>query len=277
MNYTVAVNYTESLSIALLSGNDKLSHKETFRVTRNGRSDVLTYCCSSFKDKAPQTPNPLYSNFFNSFLNVNERFIKEGDTALDIGAYDGDTALPIAYLCGPTGKTYSFECGEAFMSQLSVNVGFNPSLNIEGIPAALMPKSGIEQFLYCATDYNGGHPSTNSWVGTYTVPRLVRAISFEDFSKGRDLSKLSFVKIDTEGHDFHILWSFKGFLKEKRPVIHAEWFPRTDPYIHQLTQFLDYRIFCGFTLEPVFLGNPDTKWRQDIILVPSEKVGQFGL
>lgn len=218
---------------------------------------------------------PPYSKFFNEFLNINERFFSKGCTAIDIGAHDGDTTLPISTLTAG-GKTYAFECAEAFITQFGINLAYNPTLDIEAVPFALMPTSGIHEFLYCAgDDYNGGHPSTNSWVGTYKIPRLVRGINFFEYFANKDLSKLAFVKIDTEGHDFHILWSFKEALKSLRPVIHAEWFPRTDPFIYQVITHLGYEIYCGYSLEPLKLG--ESQWRQDIILVPSEKIVNFGL
>lgn len=274
MDYKVTKNYTRDPKIVCMPGNDKLSHKETFTAERGNQCQQLAYCHGFFNTKG-QPPKESYSVWFNSFLNINERFIPEGTVALDIGAYDGDTTLPIAFCTGKTGKVYAFECGEAFMSQLSPNVGLNPNLNIEAVPYALMPISGVHEFLYTGEDYNGGHPSTNSWVGSYKVPRLVRAISFNEYFNGKDIGRLSFVKVDVEGHDFHVLWSFKEVLKELRPVIHAEWFPRTDPYIYQVLQYLEYSLFCGFTLEPLTLGK--SQWRQDIVLVPTEKIENFEL
>lgn len=268
------MNKVEVVSIEELPKNDRLCYKEIFSIKKDKLIENIIYCHSNFDIKNKKDLS-LYSKQFCDLVNIFQRFIFPGDVALDIGAYDGDTTLPIAHLCGKFGKTYAFECGEAFCSKLSVNAGFNPHLNIELIPAALMPESGIHTFLYCPTDYNGGHHSTNSWVGTYTVPRLVRGISFEDFSKGKDLSKLSFIKVDAEGHDFHILWSFKDFIKTVKPVIHAEWFPQTDLYIKELADYIGYETFCGFTLEPITIGI--SSWRQDILLIPRENLNKYDL
>jgi FkbM family methyltransferase len=275
MNYKTLNQYTSNSTIRSLGKNDKLSMEEKFEVNIRGRNFPVTYCHPKVGKDAAALYKPEYNKFFNEFLNTNERFIPDGSYAIDIGAYDGDTTLPIAALCGRNGLVYSFECGEAFMSQFSINSGLNPHLNIVGVPLALMPTTGIHEFLYSPDDYNGGHHSTNSWVGTYTVPRLIRGVSFKDFSSNQDLSKISFIKVDTEGHDFHILLSFKEFIKQVRPVLHVEWFPRTDPYMRQLVEYLGYSIFCGFTLEHIVLGQ--SQWRQDLVLVPKEKINQFQL
>lgn len=273
MNAPSSIQYTTAAQIVPMPENDRLAFKETFGVTRGDHTRTITFCHPLAAAKGVVKPG--YEGFFNRFLQVNERFIPEGSVAIDIGAYDGDTTLPIAFLCGATGKTYAFECGESFMSQLSINVGMNLGLNIEAIPAALMSESGIYEFNYCSSDYNGGHCSTNNWVGTYNAKRLVRAISWAEFSKGRDLSRLAFIKVDTEGHDFHILWSFRETIKALRPVIHAEWFPDTDSYIAETLTYLGYSLFCGFTLDPLTIGV--SSWRQDIIMVPTERLSTYGL
>jgi FkbM family methyltransferase len=274
MNYITKENYITRTDIQELVGNDCLTHKENFVVQYKNKTENIFYCHKK-PDKRNSCDFEPYSVFFNEFININERFIVPGKIAIDIGAYDGDTTLPISFLAG-CGKTFAFECSPSFVSQLNINLGFNPQFNIESYPFAIMPEAGIHQFLYCATDDNGGHPSTNSWVGTYTVPRLIRAVNFIDFFKDKiDFNDISFIKVDTEGHDFHILWSFRDILKSVRPVLHAEWFPHTDRYIKQLIDYLDYEMFCGFTLKHIKLDVSD--WRQDIVLVPREKIESFNL
>lgn len=266
----------KDLKVKRLENNGKFLYRETFCALGNGKSLQITYHHS--KDELDENVNELvnpYCLVFNDLLNVWGRFIPEGSTVIDVGANDADTALPLAFLAGPTGATYAFEPGEQFALKFNVNAGSNPFLNIRGEALALMPTTGISEFLYDPRNYNGGHPSTNAWVGTYTEKRLVRTVSFKDYFAGKDISKLSFVKIDTEGHDLPILWSFKEVLKDLRPVISAEWFPRTDPLIKELAKYLDYETYCGFTLEPITLGR--CAWRQDVILVPREKRGYFKL
>jgi len=271
--YVNEKNYIDGLPhIEELKGNDILTHVEKFKVNYKDKDYKIAFC-----HKAPQKRGSLptpYSEFVNNFINVNHRFVRSGSVAVDIGAYDGDTSLAISILTDG-GKVFAFECSPSFSSQLNINLGLNPSMNIVGCPYAVMEHEGIHQFLYSATDDNGGHPSTNSWVGTYTVPRLIRAVSFEKFLGPQvNFADISFIKIDTEGHDFHILWSFRDIIKEHRPVIHAEWFPRTHMAIKQLQDYIGYSMYCGYCLEPLTIYS---EWRQDILLVPDEKIEEFKL
>ena len=214
----------------------------------------------------------------NNFINVNHRFIPDGSIVVDIGGYDGDTSILFGIMCGADrgGKVYTFEPSPSFASQLNINLGFNPALNIIPLPYAVMEKEGIHIFKYCATDDNGGCAATNELTGTYTVPRFVRAVNFLKFFERNpiDFNKLAMIKLDTEGHDFDILDSFKSTIKDYRWTLHCEWFPGTHQKIQNLLDYLDYKMYCGFSLEPL---NVYSKWRQDIILVPSEKISRFSL
>ena len=270
------VNKVKDLRVQRLVDNGKFLWREAFCANMGGRSLQIVYHHSKDepKDNAVEFTNS-YCSVFNDLLNVWGRFITDGSLVIDIGANDADTALPLAFLAGPTGVTYAFEPGEQFALKFNVNAGSNPFLNIRGEALALMPTTGISEFLYDPTNYNGGHPSTNAWVGTYTEKRLVRTVSFKDYFLNKNISKLSFVKIDTEGHDFPILWSFKEVLRDLRPTISAEWFPRTDPMIRDLAKYLDYETYCGFSLEPITLGR--CAWRQDVVLAPREKREHFNL
>jgi FkbM family methyltransferase len=263
------------VEIQHLPKNDRVCYKETFLVSEQEGSEKTLYYYHSIFDKNFDIKNNFYAQRFASYVNTWARFIPKGSVAIDVGAYDGDTTLPIAYLCGDSGKTYAFECGEQFISKLNLNVYSNQCLNIEAVSAALMPYSGIHEFLYCPTDYNGGHHSTNSHIGTYTVPRLVRGVSFLDYFKDKDLSKLSFVKTDTEGHDFHILLSFKDDIKNLRPVICAEWFPGMNQFIIDLIEYIGYKAYSETTLLPIKISQE--YWTQDILLIPSEKTEFYNL
>ncbi len=257
------------ISFQFLDGNDKLSFKEEFDVINGNTKTRITYY-----HKYGASIHSKYANTFRDSCSIYSRFIKPDSVVLDIGAYDGDTAIPLSY-CAQKGLVYAFEPGECFPSQLYVNIMANTNLPIHPIPAALMDKTGICEFLYCKNDNNGGHPSTNSWVGTYTQKRLVPTVSFQDFANGRDLSKLDFIKIDTEGHDFIILTYLGEIITKNRPVIHAEWFPQTNMLIKNFTDSTNYRIFDFTSLKPINIMS--SAWTQDIILIPNEKIKNYKL
>lgn len=260
-----------------LFNNRWVSHCERFDVVYEGKTNPLTFY--HFKPDMGQKPVlPPYSGFFLSFFEMVSRFVRRGSIALDIGAYDGDTTLPIALAVGG-GRVLAFDPGPTFSSHLTLNVKSNAFLNIEAFPYAVMAEDGLQEFSYCdcVKDFNGGYAPANKWVGTYTTPRLVWGVNLERFlaARGIDESNVSFIKIDTEGYDAILLLSLKGFLNRVRPVLHIEWFPKTENQIAEFVDYANYGVFCGFTLEKLNLDN--CKWRQDLLLVPNDKTTDYDL
>jgi FkbM family methyltransferase len=263
--------FVSNIRVQQLPSNKTFSHLESFDVSYKG--GVMSV--QKFHKKNPHMDRPdLYAKLFNGFFNVIHRFVRPGSVAIDIGAYAGEMAIPMA-IAAEGGKVYAFEPSDSFSKYLTISLGLNPTLNIEAYPYAIMEKDGIHKFLYCPTDDNGGCAASNAWVGTYTVPTYVRGIKFEPFFAPRiKFEDVSFIKIDTEGHDFHILQDFQDILKASRPVIYAEWFPKTENQISELASFLGYQILCGFTLERITMAST---WRQDIVLVPTELLSTYDL
>jgi len=90
-----------------------------------------------------------------------------------------------------------------------------------------------------------------------------------------ELKKLEFELAMGDYHDGWCLQWIKEKIKEFRPVINCEWFPRTDPWIKELLSFCEYESFCGYSLNRVSIGQ--VPWRQELILVPKEKIDFFNL
>ena len=183
-------NYIQNSNIIRLDGNDSFSHKEIFSINRNNKIENITYYTAKTYPKSKKLnynyfeenpPESRQSNWFNNFINTNERFIKDKSTTIDIGANEGDTGLAINYLSNG-GTTYSFECGPEFTTRLLVNLEANKQFSIVPVPFAVMPENGIHEFLYCPWDYNGGAAMTNAHIGDiYNQKRLVVGINFYDF------------------------------------------------------------------------------------------------
>lgn len=255
------------------TNNTISTHVQEFIVEWKETYHKVMYCCKrpDFTGKTIVSDERPFSGFFD----IVKRFVKPGSVAIDIGAYDGDTTIPLSILVGETGVVLAFEPHKISFARLSVNMQLNPRLNIRAYPYAVMPTAGRQTFLYASTDDNGGHPSTNSWVGTYDTPYEVDCINLEDFFKDKcPIENISFIKTDTEGHDFNILISMSKIMTIARPVIHAEWFPKTQDKLLEFLFQYNYLPFSGFTLEPI---TEKSKWTMDIVLVPKEKMKMFGL
>ena len=76
--------------------------------------------------------------------------------------------------------------------------------------------------------------------------------NFRDF-----LPRLTFIKVDTEGYDLHVLRGLTNIIEDVRPVVKAEIYKRTDRvYRRDLLNFFLQRDYTVFRLnqEPVGCG-----------------------
>ncbi|MBD3749758.1 MAG: FkbM family methyltransferase [Sphingobacteriales bacterium] len=162
-----------------------------------------------------------------SFFN---QFIKEGDLAIDIGANVGDTTVPMALCTGKTGMTIGFDPNPLVFKILQTNASLNKDKYI--LDAENCAISTIEEEFYFisseASFANGAiSPSKDSEHGKFVQPNKVKGVNLKAFLESKYAhwaSKLSFIKIDTEGYDKEIIKSISDLILKYKPVIVAESF-----------------------------------------------------
>jgi FkbM family methyltransferase len=156
------------------------------------------------------------------------RFVRTGDTVIDIGAHTGDTTVPMAIAAGPTGCTLALEPNPHVFEVLKVNARLNPEkTNIVPLNYAATKVDGKYTFHYSDAAYcNGGYLSSidNQEHGHWHALE-VQGINLDQFLRRNfldRLSRLTFIKIDTEGYDRDVICSIMSILREFRPVLMVE-------------------------------------------------------
>ena len=160
------------------------------------------------------------------------RFIAPGDLAIDIGANVGDTTVPMALAAGREGLTLGFDPNPYAFAILERNAALNPErTRIVPLPFAVSEREEELYFVSSEASFaNGGvSPTRDSPHGRFVHPEKVRAVRLRallerDFAEW--LPKLTFIKVDAEGHDAVILESIADLLDERRPTVVAEVFGR---------------------------------------------------
>lgn len=154
-------------------------------------------------------------------------------TILDVGANTGQSCVPLAEAL-PQARIIAFEPASASFAALQAKVSGHP--NIEPVNIALggatgrgamtadgtsvanrliasgpsMTRPSLAQALGRAP---GGPPPTVPERPARKVRRQdVEIISGEDFCRGRGIGHVSFLKIDTEGHDLEVVRGFGPIL-----------------------------------------------------------------
>jgi len=166
----------------------------------------------------------LFGNFQEHVINNSFYNIKEDDVVLDIGTNVGLMTLQFAKLV-PKGKVYSFEPTHYAIGRLKRNMELNKTLaeRIVVINSFVSEKTEADPNIvaFASWKVNGETDAANHPVhlGTPKSTEGVPSTRLDDFADKMNLSRINFIKIDTDGHEYEV---FKGALqsiKKYRPYI----------------------------------------------------------
>lgn len=176
--------------------------------------------------------NPLtpFTSICQGNVDFFRKFIKDGDFVIDIGANTGDTTVPMALASGKNGFTLAFDPNPHVFKVLERNAGLNiEKTNITPYPYSITETDSDFYYTSSEASYvNGGISKENTGEhGSYSLKEKVKGIVLADFLQenySKWLSKLSFIKIDTEGYDKIILDNISDLIIKYKPIIVAECF-----------------------------------------------------
>lgn len=158
------------------------------------------------------------------------KFIVPGDVAIDIGAHTGDTTIPIALATGREGCVLALEPNPYVFSILKQNSELNTDkATIIPLMIAATPEPGEFYFEYSDPGFcNGGlHDGINRWRHGHAFKLKVRGENLQSYIAEHFpefVSRVRFLKVDTEGYDYQVLSSLTNLISEQRPFIKAEVF-----------------------------------------------------
>ena len=199
--------------------------------------------------------NPLVppKQITQSELDFYKRFITPGSFCLDIGANVGDTTVPMALVTGKEGLVIGFDPNPLVYEILTVNAGLNKDLtNIVTVPYAITEEPG--EFYYNSSEAsfgNGGVSSTKkNHFGRYSLENKIVGVNLLDYLQTHyptQINKLSYLKVDVEGHDIDVLRSARSLIETTKPVLVAECFLLSTPderkALYDLVAGMGYDLF----------------------------------
>lgn len=214
----------------------KLERRKARRVTREYSPIVQTFnLAKDGKIEFANWSNPLVkpTTITQEMTDFFRKFIKNGDLVIDIGANVGDTTVPMALAAGKEGLALGFDPNPLVFKVLQKNATLNPSKqNIVPLRYAITVKE--EEFYYISSEAsfgNGGiSPTKNSIHGKFVYPEKIKGINLKEYLEKNyadRLSRLSFIKVDTEGYDKEILKSISDLLSKYKPAVVAESFGKS--------------------------------------------------
>lgn len=152
-----------------------------------------------------------------------EKFLKPGDTFIDVGANQGEYSLWAARKVGEKGKVLSFEPMQQLFDQLSENIRLNESFQKTILPIQLgLSDEPGEVKLFTNPGANEG---TNTIYGNDKFSIEVGKIQLDTLDNQlakNGISRVNFIKVDVEGAELQVLKGASGTLKKHRPKLLLE-------------------------------------------------------
>jgi FkbM family methyltransferase len=163
----------------------------------------------------------------NSLLSTGLKYLKRGDTAIDIGANNGGSSLLLSALVGKSGFVYSFEPNAAIAKQLLSYVDLNYFNNITAFLFGIGCSNSVQKFYVdCrngseASTFEPHHRESEITHNKASFDEiLVEIRTLDSFN----FSRVDFIKIDVEGFELEALVGSLNTIKKFNPVIYFECF-----------------------------------------------------
>jgi FkbM family methyltransferase len=165
----------------------------------------------------------LFGHFQKYVIDSRYFSLPTGGVVLDVGANFGLMSLGFAQLA-PSGRVYAFEPTDYAFEKLMRNLSLNPEL-----AARITP---IQTFLSDAVAQEKSIPAYSSWKvdGRSTEGHAVHGgllrstnsagmTTIDDFCRETRIGRVDLIKVDTDGHEFHVLRGAAKTLEAYRPHI----------------------------------------------------------
>ncbi len=154
----------------------------------------------------------------NKYINL-----KNDDIIFDIGANIGIMALNFAKN-SPKGKVYAFEPTQYALEKLNRNINLNPNLNANVIVTNcfISEKSNINPEIIAFSSWSLTKRTTEDHkhhLGTPMSTSGVPSLSMDDFVNNNNISRIDFIKVDTDGHEYEVFLGAKKTISLLRPKI----------------------------------------------------------
>jgi FkbM family methyltransferase len=189
--------------------------------------------------------------------------IHSGDVVFDIGANIGAHTLHFARLVGPAGRVFAFEPTEYATAKIRLNLAINPDLarrvnfqqrflvadNTEALPASVAARWPVAND---HDDLDADH------LGKPEKLAHAMALTADDFCEAENLSRLDFVKIDVDGHEYPVLRGFRRSLERFQPLILIELAPvlYKDARASEFDDYVRFIAGLGYRFTEARTGRP---------------------
>lgn len=198
----------------------------------------------------------LYQYYEPECVRAARRFMPVGGVVIDVGSNIGQYSLLAAKLLGRSGRVIAFEPNPDVLRLLRHHIEINDFDNIEVIPCAVSDVDGESLFYPSPLKGNTGMgslipgnaaPDSHEKINRLD-PIRVETVRLDQVLESRNISRLSFVKVDVEGFELAVLRGLGSYLERRRiRALMVEIWP--DKYRHDgysANAIMDYMESFGY-------------------------------
>lgn len=198
-------------------------------------------------------------SFEPATIKLYETLVKPGDIVLDIGANIGAHTLPLARLVGEMGRVIAFEPTSFAVRKLVTNLALNRDLVARVTTLQAMLVSEINAPLEPAIFSSWPLVSTENLHAKHRGRLMDTAgavsTTLDQTVDELNLSRIDFVKLDVDGHEFEVLCGAMKTIDKHRPKILLELAPYV--YAENLQAFNQMLVklwAAGYSMKDVSSG-----------------------
>lgn len=227
----------------------------------------------------PMLMEIVEGHFAEDLVHLIRRYLRPGDTFIDVGANIGYISAYGLSLVGKKGRVHSFEPVPSYFSRLEQVRDLNPNhcLNVNNFALGSAPGS-----VPIAISKQGNIGWNTIVPGFMELENILETINIpvkrlDDYLLERGIDEVRLIKIDTEGYEFPVLLGLSKFLDvcKHKPCIVCEVapdaFPKLGYQIKDLENYMKgygYRFLRVDTLTELSLV--DLSGTMDVFFVPAQ-------
>lgn len=161
----------------------------------------------------------FWDKMFSEEIQKVNKYIKPGDTVIDVGGNLGFFVLILNELVGNTGNIYTFEPSKNLKAKLESTVKKNNLQNVTIVNLALGESEAATTLHY--NPKQTGLTSIVTDFDTGSLSEEIQITTLDKFSQNIP-GKISFIKIDTEGYEPQVLNGARKLISRDKPTIYIE-------------------------------------------------------
>lgn len=199
----------------------------------------------------PAMRSMCFKTYQSGITAIFKKFLREGDTFIDVGANIGYMSAFAMGLVGKTGEVHAFEPVPQYFNRLENVCKDNPGYRFYMNRVAIGKDEGVSTIVVTNRWNIGWNTMVPDFMSKDTVKEKIEITvsTLDNYLYSKSVKKLRLVKIDTEGYEFPVIKGFQQYLRkvEELPILVVEVNPTAYKKLNtSIADFEDFMVDLGY-------------------------------